>query len=56
MGWDLGGLLGRKKTCERCRRNPVTRRKLPWGYPKLCDDCAEEYDREREKEGDRPGR
>ena len=56
MGWDLGGLLGRKKTCERCRSTPVTRRKLPWGYPKLCDDCAEEYDREREKEGDRPGR
>ena len=54
MSWDWGGLIGKKERCQRCRRNPVSGRKLPWGYPKLCDDCAEEYDREREEEGDPP--
>lgn len=49
MDWEWLGLsgAGEKEKCERCRRKPVAGTKSLWGGPKLCEDCAEEYDREQ---------
>ncbi len=55
MGWDWLKFTGKRERCERCRRNPVSGRKVPWGQPKLCSDCEEEYDRELRERDERPG-
>ena len=55
MVWDLLGLPEKKEKCERCRKNPVSGVIRFLGGPKLCEDCEEEYDKERREKGEGPG-
>ena len=55
MDWEWLGLSGEKEKCERCRRKPAAGARSFWGGPKLCEDCAEEYDREQGEKDENSG-